>query len=149
VFGAQSSPRETLTVRTADGGDHDGVLLGWDKELGLAVARMEAPRIAPLSVAKSPGLIHRRWVVVLRHDTRGRAEPFAGEVEADAAIDAKNKRKLAIAPVMAPASRGSPVLSAEGELVGVALEEGARSTRVVAIETFVPFLKAVVLGRKD
>jgi S1-C subfamily serine protease len=176
VFGAQTSPPENLTVRTDDGQDHPGTLLGYDKTLGLAVLRIEGmrckrsaqraepaelgartcsernPEYSPLRVAKKPGLVEKRWVVTMKHDAKGRAAPFAGVVEADATIELDQNKAVkgfAIAPVLAPAAPGSPVLSATGELVGVALEEGARATKVVAIDSLVPFLKAVVLGRDD
>jgi S1-C subfamily serine protease len=155
VFGAPGSPSVSLVVRTHDGVDHQGELLGFDPDLKLAVARIAADgganRIAPVRVASVLGLIERRWVVVLKYDAQGRAEPFAGLVEADAQIDRTNrsKRDLLLAPVAAPGAPGSPVLSSSGELVGIALLEGRRNTRAVAIETFVPFLRTVVLGSRQ
>jgi S1-C subfamily serine protease len=155
VFNASGPLPRSLTVRTDDGQDHRGELLGFDRELGLAVGRIagdvSALHLTPLRVAKDPGLIEKRWVVVLKHDPKGRAEPFAGVVSSDPQLSRskQTRRDLLIAPVGAPASPGSPVLSTAGELVGIALDEGKRSTRVLAAETFVPFLKAVVLGRRD
>lgn len=178
VFGAPETPPRALLIRTADGIDHEGVLLGYAGELRIAVAQMadgDRRPIVPLRVARRPGLRDKAWVVVIKHDEQGRPQPFAGQVEGDpelsrgsdsgqsgpgrsagARADAAPPRvaggdapgPFSFAAVFAPAAPGSPVLSPAGELVGVALLEGNRRTRAVTIETLIPFLKDVVLGRR-
>lgn len=151
VFGAAQRPAPDLIVRAIDGAEYGCALLAYDRDLSLAVGRITRtsqgnPRLAPLKVASSPGLLERRWVVVMKHDSQGRAEPFAGTVEANRDAPEKTRATIPLAWVAAPASAGSPVLSTRGELVGVAIEEGKRSARVAAIESLGPFLQAAVLG---
>lgn len=150
VFGVGSAPDRRVGVRTDDGQDHEAEVLGYDLGLALAVARVTpapgAPRLVPLQVGAS-GLEDRAWVVVLKHDAKGRAEPFAGVVEGGPApLALKTPQPIDGVVVQVPGAPGSPVLSASGELIGVALDRGARKTRVASIQSIVPFLKRVVLG---
>jgi S1-C subfamily serine protease len=154
VFGAERAPPRQLRVETNEGELLDADLLGFDLGMKIAIARITSPqkaraRVRALRVAHAPGLIEHAWVMAIKHDARGRAEPFAGVVEREPEIEASKKtpERMLVAPVLVPASPGSPVLSAEGELIGVALDEGARRTRVAAIESLTPFLRTVVLGR--
>jgi S1-C subfamily serine protease len=145
VFGATESPTPVLEVLTIDGKIHSADLLGFDRDLGLAVARVRDAHLVPLKVAHTPGLARRDWVICMTHDDRGRAQPFAGVVEGELTRAKKPKNAL-VARVDVPARPGSPVLSTRGELIGVALDHGKRRTRAVAIETVVPFLRMVVLA---
>lgn len=156
VFGAEAAPSARLRVRTEDGREHGAELLGYERAFALAVGRLDAGRksgseIAPLHVAAIGELRSEQWVVILKHDSSGRPEPFAGVVDGDASPDASRRSPFAIrvARVSVPSSPGSPVLSLEGDLVGVAIEGAERRTRVVTIGSLAPFLKAVVLRGTD
>lgn len=155
VFGATKAPAPKLRVTLEDGSVLDAELLGFDRALALAIARVTpdpaAPRhFTPLRPATSRAMMRAEWVLVIKHDAHGRPEPFAGEVDAEPAIEPKRVTPVRplVAPVLAPAAAGSPVFSADGQLIGVALEDGARRTKVAAIESLVPFFKAVVLGHE-
>ncbi len=145
VFGATESPTPELEVITLDGSRHAADLLGYDRDLAIAVARVRDARLVPLRVASSPGLAHGDWVIAMTHDDRGRAQPLAGVVEGSLERVSKPKDAL-VARVDVPGRPGSPVLSTRGDLIGMALDTGKRRTRVVAIETVVPFLRMVVLA---
>ncbi len=145
VFGAKESPTPELEVITVDGARHTADLLGYDRELAIGVARVRDGHLVPLRVSARPGLVRGDWVIAMTHDERGRAQPFAGVVESDLEQAAHPKGAL-VARVDVPGRPGSPVLSTRGELVGLALDPGRRRTRVVAIETVVPFLRMVVLA---
>lgn len=149
VFGIDKIPRRDLTIEL-DGQTVKGELLGYDLGLSLAIGRLaEKPRAVALQVATAPGLEERTWVIAMTHDARGRAQPFAGIVDGALERDAKRKTpiKVLVAPVSVPGTLGTPILSVNGELVGVVIEGGDRKTRVVPIDIVAPFLKAVVLGR--
>lgn len=156
VFGASKAPSTKLRVTLEDGARLDAELLGFDRALGLALARItpdpSTPRhFTPLRPAVKRPMTRTEWVLVIKHDARGRPEPFAGEVDGEPAIEPKRATPVRplVAAVLAPAAAGSPVFSVEGELIGVALEDGARRTKVAAIESLVPFFRAVVLGRDE
>jgi S1-C subfamily serine protease len=145
VFGATEAPTPELEVILVDGTKTAADLLGYDRDLSIAVARARDARLIPLRVAAKPGLARGDWVIAMTHDDRGRAQPFAGVVEGDL-TRATRPRNALIARVDVPGRPGSPVLSTRGELIGVALDPGKRRTRVMAIETVVPFLRMVVLA---
>jgi S1-C subfamily serine protease len=145
VFGAAEAPTPVLEVLLVDGTKMAADLLGYDRDLGIGVARARDARLVPLRVSAKPGLARGDWVIAMTHDDRGRAQPFAGTVEGDLTKVSKPKDAL-VARVDVPGRPGSPVLSTRGELIGVALDPGKRRTRVMAIETVVPFLRMVVLA---
>jgi S1-C subfamily serine protease len=151
VFGIDKIPKPDLLVELANGKTLTAELLGYDLGLSLAVARVKEPHSwTPLKVTERGSLQRRSWVIAMTHDARGRAQPYAGVVEGERVRDAKRKTPVAVwvVPVEAPGTLGSPVLSVDGELLGVVIEAGDRKTRVVPIEVIVPFVKAVVLGRE-
>lgn len=148
LFSALDGPTPELAVTTPEGRRLSAVLLGYDRNLGLGVARIQdGPRIVPLDVAKeSPA--QGEWVIALTYDAHGRPEPFAGVV-AGAFVKATRKPAGAmVARVEVPGQPGSPVLSTRGALIGVAIDRGKRRTRVLSIDSLVPFLKAVVLAEQ-
>jgi hypothetical protein len=139
-----------------DGRELEAELLGFDLGLSLAVGRASKNAVGgekyfePLKVAPTSGLIERRWLLTLTHDEKGRPQPYAGIVEVGPKLDLTRRTPLGevtIAEVGVPSRRGSPVLSPEGELVGVALIEGERRTHVAPVEIVIPVVKAVVVGR--
>lgn len=154
VYGAGSAPPELLEVITADGKQRAAAPIGFDPALGLAVGRLLGAErdvlTEPLRVAERAPLALEQWVVTVRHDKGGEPEPFAGVVEESArarSIGQKPHRsKVLVAKIAAPSSRGSPVLSVRGELVAIAIEAGARKSRVVPIEALLPFLRTAILG---
>ncbi len=82
--------------------------------------------------------------MVLKHNRKGLPEPFAGTVESGLRRIGKSDSK--VLDVDVPGAPGSPIFSIQGALVGVALDRGRRRTRMVAIESVMPFLKGVVVG---
>lgn len=151
IFGARGSPLKTLAVITSDGIERTATLLGLEPSLGLAVGRIDGDPVAPpLNAAAGRALALEQWVVVLQHDAQGVAEPFAGVVERSAQRTLLGPRdqqaRFAVARVAAPGVPGSPVLSLRGELVAVVFEEGARKTRVVMLDSVLPFLRSTILG---
>jgi S1-C subfamily serine protease len=143
VFSAIRSPTPELVVITTEGARLEADLLGYDRELAIGVLRARTPSsLVPLRVALKPGLARGDWVIALTHDERGLPEPFAGVVEGD--LERSERPKGLVARADVPGVPGSPILSTRGELVGIAVDRGARRTRVLAIEAVVPFLEAVV-----
>jgi S1-C subfamily serine protease len=149
VFGARHTPAAEFLVRAADGKDHAAKLLGFDEAVKLAVAQIvDAGHTEPLVPAHRARLSANRWVVVVMHDDKGEPAPFAGLVDGPPRIEhlPPTDAPRVVAAIDAPGSPGSPVLSIEGELVGIVIADGKRRTRAVAIESVVPFLRQVVLG---
>ncbi len=143
LFAALRAPSGALFARAANG-RHALELLAHDPALGLAVGRLrglELGAVTPVSFADRSGLAPERWVVVLKHRAQDRVEPFAGVV-----ARGPGKGTRATAAVEVPGAPGAPVFSPEGQLVGVAMAEGARRTRVLPVEALLPFLRAAVLG---
>lgn len=140
VFAAPKGPAGSPSAVIDGGPPLPGELLGYDRGLALAVARFPglSRNVRPLQVAAASELHADRWVVTMRFDPKGRLEPFAGVVEPRP--EGKGIK------VAVPGQPGSPILSAEGELLGLAEDAGERSCRVLPVEAFVPFLKVVVLG---
>jgi hypothetical protein len=142
VFSAPKGPAGGVTGLSSAGETLTGELLGYDRGLGIGVARFRglSGKVVPLRVAEASSLSGDRWVVTIRFDQKGKLEPFAGVV-----AEIAGPKRLATA--MVPGQPGSPILSDQGELLGLATDEGARQTKVLPIEAFVPFLKQVVLGQ--
>lgn len=141
VFSAPRGPAGAPAGLSSEGQPLQGELLGYDRSLALAVARFPslARSARPVQVASASDLRKDRWVVTIRFSSKGLLEPFAGVVE-EAGRGQRAPR------IMVPGQPGSPILSKDGELLGLAQELGERATRALPIERFVPFLKAVVLG---
>ncbi|MBK6684641.1 MAG: hypothetical protein IPG45_09205 [Deltaproteobacteria bacterium] len=141
VFSAPRGPAGVPAGLSSEGQDLAGELLGYDRSLALGVARFPslAGAVRPVQVAGASGLTKDRWVVTIRYNAKGLLEPFAGVVEAAG-------RGQGPAKIMVPGQPGSPILSKDGELLGLVQDVGERSTRALPLERFVPFLKAVVLG---
>lgn len=143
VFSAPRGPAGAPLGLSSEGQNLTGELLGYDRDLALAVARFPslARVVRPVQVASASNLTRDRWVVTIRYSAKGQAEPFAGVVE-DPGRGPRPTR------IMVPGQPGSPIFSKDGELLGLAQDLGERSTRALPIERFVPFLKAVVLGAR-
>jgi S1-C subfamily serine protease len=151
VFGARHAPAPEIKVHTSDGKERVAKILGFDEAVKLAVAQLVDPGPAdgsPLVATHRPGLSANHWVVVVMHDDKGEPAPFAGVIDGPARIEhlPPTDAPRVVASIDAPGSPGSPVLSLSGELVGIVIADGKRRTRAVAIESVVPFLRAVVLG---
>jgi hypothetical protein len=145
LFAAPHAPSGALFARSARG-RHALEILAHDPALGLAVGRLRALElgaVTPVSFAARSGLARERWVVVLKHRAQDRVEPFAGVV-----VRGPGKAPGATAAVEVPGAPGAPVFSPEGELVGVAMAEGSRRTRVLPVEALLPFLRAAVIGNE-
>lgn len=146
LFSALDGPTPELAVRTPDGTELSAVLLGYDRDLALGVARIRGgPRIAPLDVADRP-VSRGEWVIAMTHDAKGLPEPFAGVVSGSFSSSKARPKGVLVAGVDVPGQPGAPVLSTRGMLVGVAIDRGKRRTRMISVDSLVPFLKAVVLA---
>ncbi len=143
VFGLERAPTAALTVRTDEGIEHAGRLLGFDRTIGLGVGIVDHLDRLPLRAQRDDPLHPETWVVILGHDKKGRAEPHAGVV-ASAPQRGKDGRRAAWIDV--PGAPGHPVLAADGALVGIAIARGRRRVRVMPIREVMPFLSRVVLG---
>lgn len=143
VFGLETAPTSELKVRTDEGVEHTGRLLGFDRTLGLGVGIVEGLDRTPLVATRDDPLFEETWVVILGHDKRGHAEPHAGVVAIPPARGDDGHRA---AWIDVPGAPGHPVLGPDGGLVGVAIARGKRRTRVAPIREIAPFLERVVLG---
>jgi S1-C subfamily serine protease len=153
VFGAKKAPAvgSWIEVATADGRSRSATVLGFDEAVKLAVARIAGDdgspmATEPLRVARTPGLADSVWVVVLVYEDKGFPAPYAGLVDGPPEVKKLKGQPRLLARVDAPGAIGSPVLSIDGTLIGVVVDEGKRRSRAIAIESLTPFLKAVVLG---
>ncbi len=134
LFFAPKMPTPQLEIEDSDGKRHEARLLGFDRASAVAVGRVEAGIWTPPPVATEP-LSPERWVVTLRHDSRGQLLPHAG-------VLGRLERGLVWADV--PGRPGAPIFTVEGQLLGVATDYGNRRTRVRPLADLLPFLKAVV-----
>lgn len=141
VFFAKSPPKGYLEGVLFDGQRRGLDLLGHDEATGLAVGRLRSAgrdsRPPPLPVAATSSLLPESWVVIIRAGERG-PEPFAGVVQ--------RRTKAGVLSVAAPGDPGGPVLSIQGEVLGVVTRGGRRSSVVVPFDGIIPFLRGVVLG---
>lgn len=139
LFGLASAVSSRVRVRLADGLERGAVVLGFDRGLGVGVARLDAgPSPVPPRVDLSARLDRDCWMVVLTHDKRGAPTSHAGQVAGAGPRGAVR--------VDVPARRGSPLFSAEGALIGVSLRKGRRRTVVRPMANLMPFLERVVVG---
>jgi hypothetical protein len=147
LFGSRGDPGANIAVITREG-ERRATLLAFDSNLGLAVARLDGEGVStePLHVLENGALAIEQWVVTVRHDKRGAPEPFAGVVDTSARQKKLGKATAQVAHVAAPGARGSPVLTLDGALIGVVIEEGERRSGVVLVGSIVPFLRSAVLG---
>lgn len=131
-------PTGRLEVRLDDGRRQAATLLGFDRGLGVAVARMApgAPRRAPPAVDLAATLRRDRWLVVLTHDKRGVPTSHAGQVE--------GRAKGGRVSVFVPGRVGSPLLTTDGALVGLVVRAGRRKTAARPLSALLPFLRRVV-----
>lgn len=145
LYGATKAPNgPVLELIGPQGQTWFADLLGYDRTLKIALAKVRgAPRglFVPMQLAGRIDLRADLWVVVLGHDESGVAEPFAGVVER-----VSSKGGLRSMRLMASGQAGNPVMSTEGELVGVVYEGGRRRVSAWAIDGIVPFLKRVVVA---
>ena len=154
----KAPPHGRLKLDDASGRTFEAEVLGFDPTLRIGVARLEGPKLPPIRVATLPGLALERWVITLRHRKDGVPEPFAGVVTQSPKLQRqrpKTKRKQGssltvwsarVARVAAPGQPGSPVLSTQGELLGVVIDGGERRCSVLSVESMTPYLRSVVLG---
>lgn len=130
-----------MRVRTPDGLEQPAQVLGFDRALGVAVARVtttQAPRLVPPRVDLKAKLLPDRWMVVLTHDKKGQPTSHAGQVS--------RRTKGPRVPVDVPGRVGSPLFSAQGALVGISVTRGRRRVQVRPVASLVPFLERVVMG---
>ncbi len=135
VFAAKKSPGPTLLVEFDNGAQREGVLLGYDRRLGLAVGRVVTQKPnAVLKVATRPRFSAEQWLLVVAQRKNGKAVPHAGVVQ---------KRGEAWG-LEAPGTPGAPVFSSAGEVVAIARDRHRRRTRIWTNDDWVPFVREVV-----
>lgn len=141
LFGINPSTTPKIRVRLASGLERSATVLGFDRRLSVAVARLDgpdAPRLAPPTVDLKARLTPERWLVVMTHDKRGESTSYAGQV-----VGPGGKRRF---KVDVPGQVGSPLLSLEGGLVGISVTSGKRRVLVRSMADLMPFLSRVVIG---
>lgn len=135
VFAAKKSPGPTILVEFDNGAQREGVLLGYDRRLGLAVGRVLTKRPhAVLQVAPSPRLSAEQWLLVIAQRKSGKAVPHAGVVQ----------KQGQVWGLEAPGTPGAPIFSSDGQVVGIARDRHRRRTRVWTNDDWVPFVREVV-----
>ena len=118
-----------------NGQQHTARCLAYNADFGIAFARLEkSRRTVPLSPSSAKGIKRERWALVLAVNKKGKPEPFAGVFT----MGPTPARKWA--QLMATGRRGSAVLDTHGRLLGVALDNGRRATRVLPIESLTTFM---------
>ncbi|CAN0557534.1 unnamed protein product, partial [Laminaria digitata] len=125
LLGVSPCLTPTMRVMTADGLERAAQVLGFDRKLGVAVARLEAasaPRLVPPRVNLKAKLVPDQWMVVLTHDKKGQPTSHAGQVA--------RRTKGPRVPVDVPGRVGSPLFSAQGALVGISVTRGRRRVQV-------------------
>lgn len=144
VFAGPATKGATLTLRTQDGKDHTAHVIGFDPATRLAVGRVDdsAARGEPIRVAERSDVALDEWVLSVTLDAKGAPTPFAGVVE-----DTPRGGTLRIARLAVPGQKGAPIVTLEGQLVAVALDDGPRKTRAVMLDSVTDFLRASVLGQ--
>lgn len=141
LFGVKPGVTGRVRVRLPDGLERGARVLGFDRDLGVGVARLEGsglPRLVPPPVKVDAQLVRDCWLVVLTHDEAGKPTSHAGQV--------LEESPRGPARVEVPGRAGSPVLSAEGALVGLAIARGRRQVPVRPMAHLMPFLERVVIG---
>lgn len=142
LFGLSAPPTGRVRVRLPSGHERGAVVLGFDRDLGLAVARLDAPapRLVPPKVEVEARLPDDCWLVGLTHDRAGEPTSHAGQVS--------KTLGSGLVRVEVPGRAGSPIFAASGGLVGVAVNRGRRRVSVRPMSSLVPFLERVVIGSK-
>lgn len=131
-----------MRILRPDGLEHGATVLGFDRALGVAVARLDPGTSAPLVPPKvdlEAQLSPERWLVVLTHDRGGRPTSHAGQVSSRSSGGPR-------VGVEVPGQVGSPVFSAQGGLVGISVTQGRRRVMVQPVASLVQFLERVVMG---
>jgi serine protease Do len=108
------SPRdETVTIVTADGKEMEAEFLGMDPETRLAVVRAKDKGLAPLALADPAKLGPGAWIGVVSfspENTPAVTQGIVSSVSAD---------RLRLNVWVVPGSSGSPVVNAQGQMVGL------------------------------
>ncbi|MCB9646352.1 MAG: trypsin-like peptidase domain-containing protein [Deltaproteobacteria bacterium] len=140
LFPARPTPTPRMWVAVGDAAPRAADLLGFDRALGVAVARLTpGPRLTPARADDTQELWADRWLVVLTHDKTGQPTSHAGQVVGTAAPGGLITAEL-------PGRPGSPLFGSDGALVAVAVEGGKRRVRARPLAGLMPFLRRVVLG---
>ena len=144
VFGVEPTPTPRLWVMVAGASaPRPARLLGFDRALGVAVARLEpGARVAPARADGAAELWADRWLVVLTHDNKGAPTSHAGQV-----MGAVRPDGLVTAEV--PGRPGSPLFASDGALIAVAVRGGKRRVQARPLAGLMPVLKRVVLAGDD
>ncbi len=141
LFGINPSTTPKIRVRLVSGLERRATVLGFDRRLSVAVARLDgpdAPRLVPPTVDLKARLTPERWLVVLTHDKEGASTSYAGQVVGPST---QGRFKVDV-----PGEVGSPLLSVEGGLVGISVTSGKRRVQVRSMADLMPFLQRVVIG---
>ncbi|MFO0724921.1 MAG: serine protease [Myxococcota bacterium] len=143
VFAGPVPKGTPLVVRTQDGKEHPATSLGSDAATRLAVGRVDQSADAgePLRPAPDPDLALDQWVLAVTLDAKGAPTPFAGVVE-----DTPRPGATRLARLGVPGQRGAPIVTLDGALIAVSVEDGSRHTRAVMLDSITAFLRASVLG---
>jgi hypothetical protein len=140
LFSAQPTPTPRVWIAAGGAEPRAADLLGFDRALGVAVARVTpGPRLTPARADGGAELWADRWLVVLTHDRQGAPTSHAGQVLGQAAPGALVTAEL-------PGRPGSPLFGSDGALVAVAVEGGKRRVKARPLAGLMPFLRRVVLG---
>ena len=129
---AQPGAATTAIVQVA-GAQRSGAIVNTDADAGFALVRIGGGGPPPLPLADATAIRDGDVVVVVHPSGRGAAAMTASVTNADAAHDGVSL--LQIEAELAEAAKGSPVLDADGRLVGLVggSREGARIAWVVPI----------------
>lgn len=133
MVGVHGALDDELTVRCADGRSARARTLGHHERWPVALVRVSGCETRPLRPAKRASFAPERWALVLSVSASGEPEPFAG-------VFLEPPQENPWARLMAASRRGAAVLDGDGRLLGVAIDDARRRTRVVPISALMPFL---------
>jgi TonB family protein len=111
-------------AKTADGGIYNvSGILAASTTLDVAVLQADVKHVPFLTLNKSPNLEIGTRVGIVGSGLAG-----SGEAARETTISAQQPDRLEIAATLSPASIGSPVVAASGEVVGVVILGGEKAT---------------------
>jgi len=114
VTTALISPRdEKITIVTMDGKSHKAEFKGFDTETGIAVVQVKEAKLRPIAVGKSAGLKTGSWIGVVG------LSPEQTPSVTQGIISSMTEESLRLNVWIVRGSSGSPVVNAEGQMIGV------------------------------
>ena len=149
---------ERILVTLSDGRALEAELIGGDPTLDLAVLRIEAEGLVPITTGKSSRLEVGDHVIAIGHalNLPGGPTITGGWVSAlDRAIDVSQtvtmQNLIQTDAAINPGNSGGPLVNRDGEFVGIntaKLPSGERLGFAIAIDPAMPMIKELIANRR-